>query len=239
VAAWGGIMSGELTARPSGGKRHPWDWYVEEQWVTHRLVDVVDLEPDVTYLDPFCGRLHIPQALSDRGFTHVYGTDLFARNPGNRLFLGEHDFLGDQRHLLEASDRLSIIMNPPFSYQDGRLVRGLAEKCIRQALAIATHKVCALLPLKWLASEGRYRLFTDETPIGVWILCERPSMPPGNMIEQLGANAYAHGKIDYIWVVWDKNHRPMRDSQGRPFAPTYWIPPREKIATKAERKLAA
>src|SRR3546814_5718914 len=37
-------------------------------------------------------------------------------------------------------------------------------------LSIATHKVCALLPLKWLASAGRYRLFTEETPIGVWIL---------------------------------------------------------------------
>lgn len=232
-------MSGELTALPKDTKRHPWDWYVEEEWVTHRLIDVLDLDHDVTYLDPFCGRLHIPQALAARGFKHVYGTDLFARDPGHCLFLGEHDFLGVQRHLLEASDRLSIIMNPPFSYQDGRLVRGLAEKCIRQALAIATHKVCALLPLKWLASEGRYRLFTEHTPVGVWIMCERPSMPPGNLIEQLGANAYDHGKIDYMWVVWDKQHSAARDAGGRPFAPTYWIPPRPKIAAKAERKLAA
>src|SRR3546814_21034174 len=93
---------------------------------------------------------------------------MFARNPDHCLFLGEHDFLGEQRHILEASDRLSIIMNPPFSFQNGRLVRGLAEKCIRRALSIATHKVCALLPLKWLASEGRYRLFTEHTPIGIW-----------------------------------------------------------------------
>ncbi|WP_374414237.1 class I SAM-dependent methyltransferase [Novosphingobium colocasiae] len=232
-------MSGELTAPPKGMKRHPWDWYVEEKWVTHRLLDVLELENDITYLDPFCGLLHIPQALSERGFQHVYGTDLFARDPGHRLFLGEHDFLGDQRHLLEASRRLSIIMNPPFSCQDGRLVRGLAEKCIRQALSIASHKVCALLPLKWLASEGRYRLFTDETPIGVWILCERPSMPPGNLIEQLGDNAYEHGKVDYMWVVWDKNCAPARDSRGTQFAPTYWIPPREKVAAKARRLLAA
>jgi len=221
-------MSGELTSRPKGSNRHPWDWYVEEKWVTHRLIDMIELETEVTYLDPFCGQLHIPTALEERGL-RAYGTDLFARDPHHCLFLGEHDFLGDHRHLLEASDRLSIIMNPPFSFQNGRLVRGLAEKCIRRALTIATHKVCALLPLKWLASEGRYRLFTDMTPIGVWILCERPSMPPGNMIEALGDNAYDHGKIDYMWVVWDKRREPMTDRSGRPFAPTSWIPPRDKV----------
>jgi hypothetical protein len=64
-------------------------------------------------------------------------------------------------------------------------------------------------------------------------------MPPGNIIEQLGDNAYDHGKIDYMWVVWDKRRAPMTDFQGRPFAPTFWIPPREKIAGTAERKLAA
>lgn len=222
-------MTGELTARPKGSARHPWDWYVEEQWVTHRLIDVVDLEPDVTYLDPFCGLLHIPQALADRGFTQVYGTDLHERDPAHRLFMGRHDFLGDQRHLLESSAKLSIIMNPPFSVQNGKMVRGLAEKCIRQALSIATHKVCALLPLKWLASEGRYRLFTEETPVGIHILCERPSMPPGDIIEQLGDNAFEHGKIDYMWVVWDKQRPPMRDANGLPFAPTFWIPPRAKV----------
>lgn len=231
-------MSGELTSRPKGSSRHPWDWYVEEKWVTHRLLDMISLESDVTYLDPCCGQLHIPEALTERGF-NAYGTDLFDRAAGHRLFMGEHDLLGDQRHLLEAGGGLSIVFNPPFSFQNGRLVRGLAEKCIRRAMSIASHKVCALLPLKWLASEGRYRLFTDETPIGVWILCERLSMPPGNIIEQLGDNAYDHGKIDYMWVVWDKRRAPMTDFQGRPFAPTFWIPPREKIAGTAERKLAA
>jgi hypothetical protein len=231
-------MSGELTSRPKGSSRHPWDWYVEEKWVTHRLLDMINLESEVTYLDPCCGQLHIPEALSERGMT-AFGTDLFARHDGHRLFMGEHDLLGDQRHLLEASNGLSIIFNPPFSFQNGRLVRGLAEKCIRRALSIATHKVCALLPLKWLASEGRFRLFTEETPIGVWILSERPSMPPGNMIEQLGDDAYDHGKVDYMWVVWDKRSAAMTDVHGRPFAPTFWIPPREKAQTGKQNRLAA
>ena len=61
-------MSGELTARPKGSTRHPWDWYVEEKWVTHRLLDMIALESDVTYLDPCCGQLHIPEALTEPAF---------------------------------------------------------------------------------------------------------------------------------------------------------------------------
>ncbi|MBB6191479.1 hypothetical protein FHS51_001706 [Sphingobium wenxiniae] len=220
-------MSGELTSRPKGSTRHPWDWYVEEKWVTHRLIDMLDLESGITYLDPFCGQLHIPEALAERGFS-AFGTDLFDRRIDHRQFLGRHDFLGDQLHLLEASDRLSIVMNPPFSFQDGRLVRGLAEKCIRRAMTIATHKVCALLPVKWLSSEGRYRLFSHLTPASIWILSERPSMPPGDVIAQLGDDAFENGKIDYMWIVWDMQRAPMLDAGGRPFAPTYWIPPRKK-----------
>lgn len=219
-------MTAEITARPTGTERQRWDWYVEQQWVTHRLCDFVALEPDVTYLDPFCGMGNIPIALAERGLT-AFGTDLFDRGEGKH-FMGQHDFLGDQVHLLEAAPALSIIMNPPFSYQDGRSVRGLAEKCIRRALSIATHKVAALLPLKWQASAGRYRLFTDPAtrPLATYILCERPSMPPGDQIASMGKKAWAHGKVDYMWVVWDKRVLPAEDRHGNPFVPTYWIPPR-------------
>lgn len=225
-------MTGELTARRDGQKRHPWDWYVEEKWVTHRLCDYVNFDAAVTYLDPFAGQCHIPMALRDRGL-EAFGTDLFQRCM-DPVFLGAHDFLGDQVHLLEAMPRLSIVMNPPFSVQDGNLMRGLAERCIRRALHVATDQVAALLPLKWQASEGRYRLFTDPVtrPIATYILCERPSMPPGDQIEAMGDDAYAHGKIDYMWVLWDKRREPMTDRTGAPYVPTYWIPPREKVKTR-------
>jgi len=224
-------MSAELSGKAKGADRHPWDWYVEEQWVTHALASHVDLERDVTYLDPTCGLGNIPAALATLGLT-AFGTDIAQRTDA-RHFMGEHDFLGDQVHMLEALPALSIVMNPPFSFQNGVLVRGLAEQIIRRALAIATHKVCALLPLKWLASQGRYSLFTEWTPFGVYVLMERPSMPPGHKIGELGGQAHKHGKVDYMWVVWDRRREPLRDRDGIPFAPTYWIPPR----AKAQREL--
>lgn len=221
-------MTAELTSRPEGADRHPWDWYVEQSWVTERLLDFAPIDR-VTMIDPCCGSGNIIHALRGRGLD-AFGSDLFDR--GAPHFLGTHDFLGSQRAIFEAMAPLSIVTNPPFSYQNGRLVRGLAERIVRRALEVASHQVAALLPLKWLASQERYRLFSQATPIGVWVLTERPSMPPGDQIEALGKRAWARGKVDYMWVLWDKRRRPHLDRDGRPFAPTYWIPPREKVAAQ-------
>ena len=215
------MRSGELPSRPAGAARHPWDWYVEQSWVTHRLCDVVELEHDVTYFDPACGACTIPDALAARGLM-AFGTDKFRRGASPR-FLNEHDFLGDQLLLIERWCRLSIVMNPPYSYQNGTLVKGLAERFVRKALAIATHKVAALLPVKWLASAGRARLFIEFPPT-IYILSERPTMPPGDQVAAMGKRAFKGGKVDYMWLVWDKR-RPRL-----PYAPTFWIPPR-RVAT--------
>lgn len=222
-------MTAELSNDTAEKKpRHPWDWYVEEQWVTHAMADMVDLEQDVTYFDPFCGGGNIPCALMDRGL-RAFGTDKFTRCGHNStFFLGEHDFLGDQRHMMEFEPRLSIVMNPPFSYQNGRLVRGLSLRIARRALAIATHKVCALVPLKWLSSNERYAFFSETKPM-ILVFSERPSMPPGDAIEEMGEDAYKRGKVDYMWLVWDKQRPNERH------APTLWIPPRAGRGRKAEK----
>lgn len=223
-------MTAELTVRPDGKKRHPWDWYVEEEWVTARLLEFASIDRDVTFLDPCCGMGNIVRALRAAGL-NAYGMDLFDR--GDPHFLATHDMLGDQMSIFESMGPRSIVFNPPFSYQDGALVRRLAMRMIVRALEMVTHQVAALLPLKWLSSEERYELFTQQTPMGIWVMCERPSMPPGNEIEAMGEKAYKRGKVDYVWIVWDKRRLPMLDQQGRPFAPTYWIPPREKADRRA------
>ena len=222
-------MSAELTSAPKGKKRHPWDWYVEEQWVTHRLLDFAPIDTGVTFLDPTCGGGNIVQALRDRGHT-AFGMDIVDR--GAAYFLGTHDFIGAERTILEAYPDLSIIFNPPFSCQDDAVRRGLAERFIRRALEVATHQVAAVLPLKWLGSGGRFSLFTEEStaPIGVWVLSERPSMPPGDEIEAMGDAAFDRGKVDYMWVLWDKRRRPLA-MNSTPCVPTHWIPPRPKAET--------
>lgn len=215
-------MSGELSALSRD--RHPWDWYVEQHWVTEALADRVDLGGG-TIADPCCGMGMIPDVFAARGH-HVIASDI--ENRGSHHQIGSCDFL--DRHpewLIKRYSnvrRLSFVFNSPYSYQGGQKVTALAERFVRRALQIADAKVCALLPVKWLASEGRYRLFAEHAPEAIHIFCERPSMPPGNIIAELGKKAWKRGKVDYCWIVWDARARPMFGT------PTFWIPPRAKEA---------
>lgn len=217
-------MSAELTAAPAGSTREPWDWYVEQPWVTHRLLDVADIDPRATFFDPCCGAGNIVRALTERGHT-AFGMDILDRGAPN--FLGTHDFIGPDRVPIGASPNLSIIFNPPYSYQNGRKQQALAERFIRRALLVANCQVAALLPLKWLASAGRVRLFTDPAtrPSAIYILGERPSMPPGNQIEAMGEAAFSGGKVDYMWMLWNLRAQRPDPAAG---VPSYWIPPRPK-----------
>jgi hypothetical protein len=76
------------------------------------------------------------------------------------------------------------------------------------------------MPSKWLASQARYQLFTDHPPQAVLHLCQRPSMPPGDLIAAMGKRAFSGGMTDYCWIVWDVK-RPTAPGQTR----TIWLPP--------------
>jgi len=210
------MSGGELTGgvdTPKGKKkpkRHPWDWYVEQPWVTDQLIRTLGSEffDDALIYDPACGRGTILDVFSDWAFP-VMGSDIKRRLPADSFhYFAEYDFLtgrdGKIDTITTKEPVLSIVSNFPYSLQGGKLVRGLAAEFCLKALQVATHKVCALLPLKWLAGEKKHGLLTRFPAHSYLVLNERPSMPPGNMIEQLGDKAFKRGKVDYMWVVWDK-----------------------------------
>jgi hypothetical protein len=124
-----------------------------------------------------------------------------------------------------ALDRLSIWSNPPYSYKkvwyDGRKV-SISEAFVRQALKLATDRVVMILPHKWLAMGKRRSLLVrrDHPPQYVLHFCERPSMPPGDMIAAMGDRAFRGGMIDYCAVVWDVQN-PTAPGETR----TIWLPP--------------
>lgn len=191
--------------------RHPQDWYVEQAWTVRALMQMVAFDPQDLIWDPCCGLGTIPCVFAAEGFTAL-GTDLVDRWPVNAArhqFMGEHDFLGDQMHMLEQTGsehlaRLHIIFNPPYGYKPD-----IAERCVRRALTISSGLVCALLPIRWRASEKRYGLFAQEYPPQLILeFCDRPSMPPGNALDYRDPEtgkltAWKRGKTDYAWYVWN------------------------------------
>ena len=203
-------------------KGHPWDWCVDQRWCTEKLLEHVHFGPEKIY-DPTCGMGNVLAEFADWGFG-VVGSDRFDRKFW--LEFEQFDFLqasNDRIFGLIDTGNVSIVFNPPYSKQGGKLVRGLAETFIRKALGIATHKVCALLPIKRLSGEARYLFFKAHTPSHVLIFSERPSMPPGSLIARLGDLAWKRGKVDYMWVVWDNQTvTPFGETN------TVWIAPRPK-----------
>ena len=219
-------MRGELSTGKEA-RRHPLDWYVEEGWEWAQIVDLIGLEVEIldrcTIWDPACGYGHSLSWLQGAGFTgELHGSDLVDNLASedfdriDQLAFSSQDFL-DDKTLIPPSGNLSIWMNPPYSYDK----KPWLELFCRQALALATHRVVVLAPLKWL-SGGLHRgpfFRRDFPPQQILYFTQRPSMPPGDRIHLMGNRAYRGGAVDYVAVVWDVRH-PTAPGETR----SVWLP---------------
>lgn len=207
------MPSGELSSGRKA-KAHPLDWYVEQGWEWDQVVAEIGLleqAEGVTIWDPACGFGHSGSRLQGLGFTgKIVLSDLvdnvawdeFSFNwdpsyPKPHFFVNDFVAPGEVQWL----NPCSIWMNPPYSYDR----KPWLERFVRRALALATHRVVVLAPLKWLSGgKIRGRLFReDHPPKTILYFTTRPSMPPGDKIHLMGNRAYRGGMVDYVALVWD------------------------------------
>ncbi len=223
-------MRGEISSGKYS-KRHPYDWYVEPDWTTIQLIQALGFFAEQraageVIWDPAAGRGNIPLIFQDYAFS-VFLSDIVERVAypefSSRPAFMSADFL----ELEAAPAKCSIVCNPPYSYRKGHGEYGrmiISEAFARHAIKLVTESggtyVCMLVPAKWLASQGRYRLFKEFPPAAVMHLTQRPSMPPGDMIEAMGSRAFRGGMIDYCWIVWNVRE-PTAPGETR----TIWLPP--------------
>jgi hypothetical protein len=226
------VSAAELTALAED--RHPWDWHVDESWCTEALIATLGLEAFAGQHihDPCCGRGTIPEVFDLFGF-EVSGGDVEDRRGWHGFHCGDwpfaiRDFFRENVERFGA--RTSIVFNPPYAMQNGCIITGLTSLMVAKALNVVTDKVCALVPLKWLASDQRYRLFQRKMPADILILMERPSMPPGHLIPGMGDRAFRGGKADYCWVVFD-NRVVTAPGATR----THFVKPRDAVFKDAGR----
>ena len=213
-------MRGEISSGRHS-KRHPLDWYVDEFWCAEQLAlalgeFALEAVEGLSIWDPCCGMGNTLLAAHDRGFV-TYGSDL-VENVDYRNFVSDAPMIfapGDFLETANAPAPCSLILNPPYSYR-----KGILEAFVRHALTLTSRRVCILVPLKWLGSQGRYDLFSEHPPQAVMVLSQRASMPPGDLIAAMGDRAFRGGMIDYCWIVWDVK-RPTAPGQTR----TIWLPP--------------
>lgn len=226
-----------------------WEWeqIVREIGLAHETL----CDAPVEIWDPACGYGHSLSRLQGIGFAgQLLGSDLVDNvawddfEDRERVRWFSIDFLETERfdggityrngigQLLQVPvnpTRLSIWSNPPYSYKkvtyEGRKV-SISEAFVRHALKLATDRVVMILPAKWLAmGKRRSRLVRrDHPPSFVLHFCERPSMPPGDMIHLMGSRAYRGGMVDYCAVVWDVRF-PAAPGETR----TIWLPPLAEV----------
>ena len=214
-------MRGELSSGKHA-KRHPLDWYVEEQWCTEQVIQAIGFDGEIddgaAIWDPACGMGNVLAAFTDMDDEYrVIGSDVVQNLEIDLFSTPPEFFIADFLALEKApADRCTIFSNPPYSYR-----KGILEAFVRQALRLATHKVCMIVPNKWLASQTRFQLFArDHVPSHVLHYCQRPSMPPGDRIALMGKRAFRGGMIDYACVVWDaQGVTEPGDTR------TIWLPP--------------
>ncbi|MCW3836009.1 hypothetical protein ACFQ1E_08155 [Sphingomonas canadensis] len=230
---------GELSSG-AVAKRHPLDWYVEEQWVTRQLIDAlggfrVALMRGETIWDPACGLGNIGAAFGELAAFGGGGhsrrlmlSDVVRRIDAEQLEGVRFDFAAmDFLESIAPPNPVSIVCNPPYSYRKGAgryagqlISEAFARHALRIVAACGGTYVAMVLPVKWLASQARWRLFSDHPPSAVLHLTQRPSMPPGDRIAEMGARAFRGGMVDYWWIVWDVRH-PAAPGETR----TIWLPP--------------
>lgn len=204
-------------------KRHPNDWYVEPSWAVKAIIPVlvplmrrwydriIGSRPRIW--DPCCGKGTTPAAFRNAGI-ESWGTDLVDRGADRSLWLGLLDFFGPGGGL-RLLQRTSIISNPPYKR---------TEEFVRSALQQTRNVVAVIVPLNFLCSGGRFALFMEEhPPLQVVFLSDRPSMPPGDKIEEMGDRAFTGGTTDYCWIIWD-NRRPGKR------LPPLWVRNPENVA---------
>lgn len=219
-------MRGDIS-KAKKANRHPLDWYVEEGWEWDQVVAEIgldiELEAGCVIWDPAAGYGHAGSRLEPYGFEgRIILSDLVDNVAYDDFAVRPEYFSADFLELTAAPQKpCSIFFNPPYSYK-----RAILEAFIRQAMRLATHRVVALVPLKWTAAgKKRSRLFRyDHPPELQLIFTERPSMPPGDMISAMGNRAYRGGVIDYACFVWDVRH-PTRHGDTR----TIWLPPLAEV----------
>jgi hypothetical protein len=158
--------------KASGYKRDGLDWYVEPAWTIEVLQQFIEFDGPV--LDPCCGSGTIHKVLGGRC------SDIVDRGYKPAKV----------RNFLSYMKAENVVSNPPYK---------MAQKFIEHFHPITRCDLAVLVRLDFLASQGRWRLYTFWPPTLVIVLSKRPSMPPGWNVENRGG-----GQHDYCWIVWCK-----------------------------------
>lgn len=162
------------------------DWYVEPSWAADLLFASDMLPRGLPVWDPACGSGTIVRAAQRAGWDAV-GSDIVDRGARHH----DHDFFRDEPFRTKPT---IIVSNPPYD---------VALEWAIRALQLELGPVALIVQLRFLAGLTRAHLYAEYEPAFEAVFSDRPSMPPGSKIAELGDAAFSGGTIDFACVVWN------------------------------------
>lgn len=172
----------------ANGARMANDFYPTPKECTYALMDYLELPRDVRIWEPAAGDGAIINALSDRGYNNVFGTDI------------QHgvDFLTEKIGGVDW-----IITNPPFF---------LAEKFIRHAHELGV-PFAFLLKSQYWHSAKRQKLFNEIRPACVLPLTWRPDFTgQGNSLMDMCWNVWDPWWYRTVITVYRPLEKPKEET---------------------------
>lgn len=178
----------------------PHQFYREPRFCVEQLFENLSFGDSLIY-DPACGKGNILDVAKAKGHSTV-GSDIVDRFPAHRFFPA--NFIKQSKFPKPVDQPLSIICNPPYGTVDG--VPFMANRFVKKALAsIDFYRAAFLVPIEFACGQERYgEIYSKRAPSHVLYCSQRPSMPPGLAVEEMGDDAYRGGMADYCWIVWTR-----------------------------------
>ena len=180
----------------SKGERAENDYYATDPKAVRMLLEKEKFNPYIW--ECACGEGHISEELKEHGY-NVLSTDLVDRGYGD-----VKDFFSFNAQL---RDKVDIITNPPYKY---------AKEWVEHSLELLEegNKLALFLPIQFLESESRRKLFTETPPKTVYVCVNRV---------QCGRNGNFYCKDKEGNIIYNKNGQPKLMSSARCYAWFVWI----------------
>lgn len=175
--------------------RAEYDFYATEPKAVEELLKVENFDGSVW--ENCCGMGHISEALIKSGYK-VISTDLIDRGYGR----GDIDFFK-----CDASLADNIVTNPPYS-----VALEWTEHCLD--ILHKGNKLALFLPIQFLESEKRIKLFRERPPVRIWVASNRllcgingdftAKDKDGNIVvNKDGTTKRMSSAKCYAWFVWE------------------------------------
>lgn len=185
---------------PSKYPRDPHDWYREPRFTPRQIMDCLDLgDPATTMIvDPCCGKGNMLDEAKARGYA-TFGMDIVDRHPAHNFKRG--NFMQIDIPDFATRPKLSIFTNPPYNVPKG-IALAIIQKVLRE---VDFERAVFVLPIEFTCGQDRYWDLYRRTPPSHVLFCsQRPSMPPGAAVEDMGEAAFKGGMADYVVLCWTK-----------------------------------